>query len=214
MKTEHLIELIVQNAPVRSSLSYMLQQATIAAILIVAIAFYSAIGFRPDIDGAVQTARFLFKFVITIALATTGSVAMFRIGKPGVPLRLSIWSLLIPLVLAGGASLVELAVMPPETWATRMVGHNSRLCLTIIPLLSIGPLACFLLALRHGAPTRPGLAGAIAGLASAGIAATFYAANCNDDSPLFVLLWYPIAISAVVATGALFGRSLLRWEGL
>ncbi|TCR79618.1 NrsF family protein [Rhizobium sp. BK376] len=211
MKTDHLIELIVQDAPVRFKLSHMLQQATIAAILIAAIAFFSAIGLRPDIDSAMQTARFLFKFVITIALAATGNVAMFRIGKPGVPLRLSAWSLLIPLALAIAAAIVELLVMPPETWGARMVGHNSRLCLTIIPLLSMGPLACFLLALRHGAPARPGLAGAVAGLASAGIAATFYAANCNDDSPLFVLLWYPIAISTVVATGALVGRSLLRW---
>lgn len=211
MKTDHLIELIAQDASVRPNLSNMLQQATIAAVMIVSIAFFSAIGFRPDIDSAMQTARFVFKFVITIALAATGSIAMFRIGKPGVPLKLSAWSLLIPLALAIGAAIVELSVMPSETWGTRMVGHNSRLCLTIIPLLSIGPLACFLLALRHGAPTRPEFAGAVAGLASAGIAATFYAANCNDDSPLFVLLWYPIAISAVAVTGALVGRSFLRW---
>ncbi len=211
MKTNHLIELIVQDAPVRSNLSHMLHQATIAAILIVAIAFFSAIGFRPDIDSATETVRFLFKFVITIALAATGGIAMFRIGKPGVPLTLSAWSLLIPLALAVGAAIVELLVTPAATWAARMVGHNSRLCLTIIPLLSVGPLACFLLALRHGAPARPGLAGAVAGCASAGIAATFYASNCNDDSPLFVLFWYPMAISAVVATGALIGRSFLRW---
>lgn len=149
--------------------------------------------------------------MITIALAISGGLLMFRIGKPGVPLRSSAWGLLVPLVLAIGAAGFELSVMPPETWGARMVGHNSRLCLTIIPLLSAGPLACFLFALRHGAPGSPGLAAAIAGLASAGIAATFYAANCNDDSPLFVLLWYPIAISIVAGVGILAGRSLLRW---
>lgn len=211
MKTDNLIKLIAQDASVRSSLSHMLQQAIIAAVLIVAIAFFSAIGFRPDIDSAAETPRFLFKFAVTIALATTGSVAMFRIGKPGVSLKLPAMSLLIPLALAIGAAIVELTVTPPESWAARMIGHNSRLCLTIIPLLSVGPLACFLIALRHAAPARPGLAGAVAALASAGIAATFYAANCNDDSPLFVLFWYPIAISAVVAAGGFVGRSFLRW---
>jgi len=211
MKTDNLIMLIAQDAQVRSNLDHMLQQAVIAAILMVAIGFFSAIGFRPDIDSAMGTGRFLFKFVITIALAISGGLVMFRIGKPGLPLRSLAWSLLVPLALAIGAAAFELSVMPPETWGTRMIGHNSRLCLTIIPLLSIGPLACFLLALRHGAPGRPAFAGAVAGLASAGIAATFYAANCNDDSPLFVLLWYPIAISAVTAAGALAGRRLLRW---
>ena len=42
MKTENLIELLAQDAPVRSNLSHMLQQASIAAVLIVAIAFFSA----------------------------------------------------------------------------------------------------------------------------------------------------------------------------
>ncbi len=211
MKTENLIELLAQDAPVRSSLTHMLQQASIAAVLIVAIAFFSAIGFRQDIGAAMHTGRFLFKFVITLALAITGSLVMYRIGKPGVPLRWWGWALLIPLALAVGAAVFELSVMPPETWMTRMIGHNARLCLTIIPSLSVGPLACFLLAIRHGAPTRPALAGAVAGLVAAGIAATFYAANCDDDSPLFVLLWYPIAISAVTGVGALAGQRLLRW---
>jgi hypothetical protein len=92
-----------------------------------------------------------------------------------------------------------------------MIGHNARLCLTIIPSLSAFPLACFLYAMRHGAPERPGVAGAVAGLVSAGIAATFYAANCNDDSPLFVMFWYPMAIAVVCAVGALFGQKMLKW---
>jgi hypothetical protein len=93
----------------------------------------------------------------------------------------------------------------------RLVGHNARFCLTLIPLLSIGPLACLLAALREGAPSNPGLAGAVAGLAASGIAATFYAANCTDDSALFVITWYPIATLIVATAGYLIGRKLLRW---
>jgi hypothetical protein len=92
-----------------------------------------------------------------------------------------------------------------------MVGVNARLCLTLIPLLAIGPLACLLAALRQGAPSSPGLAGAIAGLAASGIAATFYAAHCTDDSPLFVMTWYLIAALIVTSAGYLIGRRLLRW---
>lgn len=92
-----------------------------------------------------------------------------------------------------------------------MIGHNARFCLTLIPILAIGPLACIMLALRQGAPTNPGLAGAIAGLAASGIAATFYAANCTDDSPLFVMTWYPIATLIVTTAGFLIGRKALRW---
>jgi hypothetical protein len=65
--------------------------------------------------------------------------------------------------------------------------------------------------LRHGAPARPALAGAMAGLISAGLAATVYASHCTDDSPLFVATWYTIAIAAVTAVGALIGAKVLRF---
>jgi len=54
-------------------------------------------------------------------------------------------------------------------------------------------------------------AGAVAGLAASGIAATFYAANCTDDSALLVITWYPIATLIITAAGYLIGRKLLRW---
>src|SRR3546814_3801408 len=81
------------------------------------------------------------------------------------------------------AVIVELFLLPPDTWSAKLVGTNSMVCLTFVLLIGIGPLAVFLLALRHGAPARPALAGAVAGLLAGGIAATFYAAPCTDDSP-------------------------------
>jgi hypothetical protein len=72
-------------------------------------------------------------------------------------------------------------------------------------------LLCFFVALRAGAPRAPGFAGAIAGVAASGIGGTFYAANCTDDSPLFVATWYPLAILMVSLMGCLGGRLLLRW---
>jgi hypothetical protein len=71
--------------------------------------------------------------------------------------------------------------------------------------------ACLLAVLREGAPSSPGLAGAVAGLAASGNAATFYAANCTDDSALFVITWYPIAILMVTTAGYFIGRKLLSW---
>ena len=65
--------------------------------------------------------------------------------------------------------------------------------------------------LRYGAPTRPVLAGAAAGLLAGGLAATFYAAHCFDDSPLFVAVWYTIAIAVLTILGAIAGRLFIRW---
>jgi hypothetical protein len=68
-----------------------------------------------------------------------------------------------------------------------------------------------LLVLRQGATTRPALAGAVAGLVAAGIAATFYATHCQNDSPLFLAAWYVLATLFVAAVGAVLGTRLLRW---
>ncbi|QND48906.1 DUF1109 family protein [Rhizobium lusitanum] len=211
MKTDDLIHLLAQDAPVRTRIGQALTLAAIGGILISGAMFFAAIGFRADIGSAMETVRFLFKFVVTIALAVTASTVVFRIGRPGVSLRPWGWTLLAAPLLLAVAALIEMMVMPADSWGGRMMGHNARFCLTIIPLLSIGPLACFLFALRQGAPEKPGIAGAVAGLAASGIAATFYAANCTDDSPLFVLLWYPLAIAIVTAVGYVAGRRLLRW---
>ncbi|KAA6482860.1 DUF1109 domain-containing protein [Agrobacterium rhizogenes] len=211
MKTDDLINLLAQDAPVRTRIGPALTLAAIGGILISGAMFFAAIGFRADIGSAMETVRFLFKFVVTIVLAVTASTVVFRIGRPGVSLRPWGWMLLAAPLLLAAAAFVEMMVMPADSWRPRMMGHNARFCLTIIPLLSIGPLACFLFALRQGAPKSPGVAGAVAGLAASGIAATFYASNCTDDSPLFVLLWYPLAIAIVTAVGYVAGRRLLRW---
>src|SRR5207302_7546239 len=94
---------------------------------------------------------------------------------------------------------------------TRLVGSNSKICMTAIPLMSLPLLIASLIGLRHGAPARPAVAGAVAGLVSAGVAATLYASHCTDDSPLFVATWYTLATALVTAIGALAGSKVLRF---
>lgn len=211
MKTDDLIGLLAADSSPPWRFQRVLAAAVACGILIAAIMFFVGIGFRPDIDQAMSSIRFLFKFVITIALAVTATRAVFVAGRPGARLGWRGIALAIAPILILCAAAVELMVLPEKQWMPHMIGHNARFCLTLIPLLSIGPLACLLVALRRGAPSNPGLAGAIAGLAASGIAATFYAANCNDDSPLFVMAWYPLATLIVTTAGYLIGRKLLKW---
>ena len=210
MKTDDLIELLVKDsAPWR--FRSVLAGAIAGGIIIAAIVFFAAIGFRPDISEALESNRFLFKFIVTVSLAVTAIWVALSVGRPDGSLAHRGLALSIAPALLACAVVVELLVLPESQWMPHLVGQNARLCLTLIPLLSIGPLACLLAALRDGAPSSPGLAGAVAGLAASGIAATFYAANCSDDSALFVITWYPIATLIVTTAGYLIGRKLLRW---
>jgi len=212
VRTEELINALVTDEPsTRKRFDFVMAFAVALGALVAGSLFFVAIGFRPDIDQAVRSVPFLFKFVVTLSLATAAIGLCSRLARPGVPVKEWSYALAIPVILLALAVLAELMLTPPSTWAPSLIGSNSRFCLTLIPLLAIGPLACLLLALRQGASTRPGLSGAVAGLAASGIAATFYAANCTDDAPLFVATWYPLAIAMVVAVGYALGSVSLRW---
>jgi hypothetical protein len=128
-----------------------------------------------------------------------------------VPIGYWRWSPIAAPILLIVAAIAELLTMPESTWAARWIGVNISQCVTLIPLMASAPLACLLFALRQGAPKHPGAAGAIAGLVSSGIAATFYASHCTDDSPLFVITWYPLASALVVSVGYFAGSRFLRW---
>lgn len=211
MKTENLINALATDGKQRPNLGRSLLVALVVGAAIAGMAFFATLGFRHDIDSAMHTTRFLFKFAVTLSLAAAAIGVVWRIGRPGVPLALTAWALAIPVLLLAMAVMMEMRMMPQATWMPRMVGRNSMHCLLSIPAFSIPTLAALLYTLRDSAPSNPAAAGAVAGLVSAGVAATYYASNCMDDSPMFVATWYTLAVMIVAVAGAVIGQRVLRW---
>ena len=166
---------------------------------------------RPDIAAAARTVRFDLKFVDAFAFALPSLLLTLRLARPDAkPRALALW-LLAPIVLLAAAVVVELLVIPQDEWLHRLIGTKSMHCMRMIPLMAAPLLAGLIWALRAGAPLHPGLTGALAGAASAGVAALVYASSCPDDSPLFVATWYPLATLICMGVGALAGRRFLEW---
>jgi hypothetical protein len=212
MDTNELIKaLAADTRPPAASLSSVWWGAVGVAIVLAAAVFFALLGPRPDIAAAAGTPRFLFKFMVTVTLAVSAFGLARALSRPGETWRKAMPYLAAAPVLIAMAVIVEIVVLPPGTWSDKLIGTNSIRCLTYISLIGIGPLAIFLLALRHGAPTRPALAGAVAGLVAGGIAATFYAAQCTDDSPFFVATWYTIAITGLAFIGAAAAHRFVHW---
>jgi hypothetical protein len=212
MDTNELIEALASDARrSAASLASVWWGAVVLAIILAAAAFLATLGPRADIAAAAQTARFLFKLVVTVALAASAFGLARALSRPGETWRKAMPFLALAPALIIMAVVVELVVLPPETWSARMIGTNNLICLTYVMLIGIGPLGIFLLAFRHGATTRPALSGAVAGLLAGGIAATLYAAHCTDDSPLFVATWYTIAIGLLALVGSAVAHRFARW---
>ncbi|WP_196257908.1 NrsF family protein [Pelagibacterium limicola] len=210
MRTDDLIAaLAADTASRRPDLDRSWLLALAAGGLLAVLVFLGAVGPRADLAQAIQTPRFDFKFVLTLSLAVPAFFALRALAIPGAKVPLA--ALALAPALGIMAVIAELIVLPADVWAMSAVGKNARYCLTFIPLIGVAPLAAFIAVLRHGAPTRPALAGAVAGLLAGGIAATLYAIHCTDDSPLFVMTWYPLAIAILILAGAALGRIFARW---
>jgi hypothetical protein len=212
MDTEQLIRsLAADNSHRARPVGYVLMLALLAAAPVSLIMFFAELGFRPDIMTAMHNPFFDLKFAVTLALAISAIAVALHLSRPEASLRGFGWFLLIPAGVLAACIGGEMMMPQRIPMMTRLVGSNSKICMTAIPALSLPLLIAALIGLRHGAPARPALSGAIAGLLSAGFAGTLYASHCTDDSPLFVATWYTIATALVAALGALMGSRVLKY---
>jgi hypothetical protein len=212
MDTDQLINsLAADNSHRPRPVGFALALALLAAAPVSMLMFFAEMGVRPDIMTAMHNPFFDLKFAVTLALAAAAITISLHLSRPEASLRGFVWLLAIPAGLLVAGISGEMMVPQRLPMMTRLVGSNSKVCLTAVPLLSLPLLAASLIGLRHGAPTRPALEGAMAGVLSAGLAATLYASNCTDDSPLFVATWYTLATALMAAIGALVGSRVLRF---
>jgi hypothetical protein len=203
--------MLAADATVEAAPARQMVRAAIPAVILALALFLALVGVRADIVQALGSPRFWLKLIVCGALAATATGALLRAARPQPGLgRWGAW-LWLPAAMLVVAVASELVVLPAQQWGAAAIGHNATICLLLIPTLAAAPLVASLLVLRRAAPARPALAGAVAGLMSAGVGALLYATHCTDDSPLFVALWYGCATAIVVAIGALAGRRVLRW---
>ena len=169
------------------------------------------LGPRPDIAAACRSMRFWLKFVDLFAFALPTLLLTLRLARPDAkPRALALW-LAAPFILLAAGVVVELLVVPQGEWLSRLMGATAMHCTITISMLAAPVLAALIVALRAGAPLHPGLTGALAGAAAAGVGALVYASSCPRDSPLFVATWYPLATLICMGFGALAGRRFLAW---
>jgi hypothetical protein len=210
MKTDDLVRTLAADTEHRGApFTTAMVLAFGAAATVVVFAIW--VGPRPDIASAMMTIRFSFKIFVVAALAIASIGLVMRSGRPGAQLFPWLVPAILAVTLLGIGAVAELAALPSSEWAKNWKGTNLFVCLAVIPSLAVVPLIAAIVTLRHGAPSNPPLAGAIAGLAAGTFAATLYGLNCDNDSPLFVATWYPMAIGIVVAAGTIAGSKLLRW---
>lgn len=208
MKTDDLIRAMsgdTLTAPAPQRRLMWLVPALLLAFGILSARF----GLRADLALALQDPVSVMRIVLSLGLGGGALWAALLLARPGAVVRW--WPLALVALVAAGLWVWAFAAMPAGGRQMAIVGKTMAGCLTTIPLLAILPTGVVLATLRQGAPVRPVLAGAVAGLAGGGLAAAVYALHCTEDSPLFYVTWYGTAILGVSAVSALVAGRVLRW---
>lgn len=212
MKTDELIKAIsADGAAPRTPIARVVLWAAGLGAAVAAAVFLMLLPVRPDFSAVLSSPRFLYKWVLTLTLVVSSIILVVQLARPqSIPMSRLLLLVAAPAVLAMGI-VIELMTLPSEHWMPTLRGQNAIGCVILIPLLSAMPFAALFAALQEGAPSHPALAGAVAGIAAAGIGATLYASHCMDDSPLFIAAWYGVGVALMSGIGAILGARLLRW---
>lgn len=211
MRTDDMLELLVQDLPNQPRpVSTTLLRWWPAAATLAGAGFLGIMGVRPDLVAA-GLAPTLVKLMLGALIALTAIAGALDLSRPEVQAPTASKWLLAVVGFLGLVVATDLLRHGLDGWWARLFGKGIVTCLTLVPALAALPLIASLTILRRGATTAPVAAGALAGLASAGLAILAYGLFCNEDSPLFIATWYSLAALIAGLAGAALGRVLLRW---
>jgi hypothetical protein len=212
MDTDALIEALARDtAPVpRRLLEHRLGSGLFIGAGFALSLLVGALGVRPDILGAAGTIGFWGKAAYTSSLALVGLLLVAQLARPETQRLRRAWLIAAPLSLLAVFASLELADVP-RGLRSELLFDPLWTCVPLILGLAVPLFAGVIWALRPMAPTRLRAAGAAAGLAASGFAATVYCLYCQQVSPTYILTRYTLAVALFSALGALIGPRLLRW---
>lgn len=211
MLTDDLIADLAANPVATGKPTLRIAMAMLAGWLLALMALVIVVG--PPLAALPQTGMLPFgvKTGFALAFLAASVSATIAAGRPGKTLSLRLSLIAVPFVALLALMMLEMSSTPRENWSGLFFGTTYMPCIRAITLASVPVLVATLWAYREMAPTRPALAGLLAGLSSGAAAAVAYALYCPETTASFLLAAYTPAALAPAVAGFLLGPKLLRW---
>lgn len=210
MKTDDLIATLAAERappPLRAGRTGL---ALVAGMAVSAGLFLAVAGPRDGLPDLLMqpliAAKTLLPALICLLALPALLVRLYPEGRAVHPLRLA-----LPLALAAGLWGGGFATLSDAARFAQFTGFAIVECVGLILLIAVLPLWLALRLAARGAPTRPVLTGALAGLVAGAGAATGYSFFCLQDNPIFYVTWYGTAIALSTCAGAWLGGRCLHW---
>ncbi|MES2583629.1 MAG: DUF1109 domain-containing protein [Pseudomonadota bacterium] len=213
MKTDDLIAVLARGVtPVDAHATRKrFQTALVWGVLGALAVMLSGYGIRHDLAQAAALPMFWVKLAFPLAISIPAVLLTVRLSRPGMPLGKTWMALPLPWLVIAGLAIATLASANPDERSALVMGKSWLSCAFNIACVSAPVLVGMLWAVKGMAPTRPALAGACAGLASAAAGAVVYTLHCPEMQAPFLAVWYMLGMLIPTAVGAVLGAKLLRW---
>ena len=183
MKTDDLIRaLSADRQPSGPAPALALALAGAVGFVLSVLLFLWLVPLRPNLGEAMRSFPFMLKPVEMGILVVVSAIAVLRLAQPGASIGRLLWvAALVPAIMVVALGFEMASV--PRVGVARPAGRRALVCLRAEHGADVAADhggACWS-GLRFGAPTRPTLAGAGAGLLGGAVAASIYISHCPDD---------------------------------
>jgi len=169
-------------------------------------------GMRPDMPMAMGLMAFWWKAASLAVLALIGGVtalaAFDPTRSPRRGLRGFAVAAAVAIVAGWGIDAASAGVGP---LIARLDWREGLDCVFAVVVLSVPVLLALGLLMRRGAPTDPGGTASAVGLTAAAWGGAVFVLACPHDDPLYVALWFAVAIGIVAWLARLVLPRLTRW---
>ena len=177
------------------------------------IMLYVAVrGMRPDMPEAMGLMAFWWKAASLCVLALIGGATALGAFDPARSPRRGLRGFA---VAAGVAIFIGWGIDAAGSGTTALIARldwrDGLRCAGAVVVLSIPALLALGLLMRRGAPTDPGGTSTAVGLTAAAWGGAVFVLACPHDDPLYVALWFAVAIGAVSGIARLVLPRLTHW---
>jgi len=213
MKTDQLIQALatdVEPVDPRAGPRRVRWGALLGALLAVPSMVW-LLGVNPGLVEDAGQPMFWVKFAFVATIAAAALVLLLQLARPAARARVPAVAAVVPVAVMWLLAAITLLAAAPGEYVGLLLGSSWRECPIYIAMLSLPTLSLTLWAVRHLAPTRPGLAGAAAGLLAGALGALVYLLHCPELEAPFLAIWYPLGMLLPTAIGAAVGGRVLAW---
>ncbi len=213
MSNERIIDQLVSDlAPVRPRKAWRdaLWLGVVGLVELVLVVATSAP--RADLAVAMTGPMFWWKLASCAGIAAAGAAALFALLTPEARVDAGRrWMLGAAGVAALiGVVLIGISALPAAVQMT-LDWREGLACVGMVELYALPMLLATLLIARRAAPSSPRAAAFAAGLASAGWGALLFVWWCPHDDPLYIVVWYGLALSVGAGVAWTVLPRFLRW---